>query len=164
VSDVGSRSGPVIREARIEDAGPLAQVLIGMGWFTALQDTTPEALGDKVAAQLASLCGSSLSTVLVAEGGDGVVVGYCNVHWLHDLFLPVPEGYLSELFLLPVARVLGIGSLLLARVVAEAEARGAHRLTLLNGKHRESYERGFYIKKGWEERERMANFVYWVRR
>jgi GNAT superfamily N-acetyltransferase len=151
-----------IREARETDAGGLARLLIGIGWFSALKKMTPEALEAQVRAQLGALCRTSLSTTLVAESANGALLGYCNVHWLAALFLPGPEGYLSELFLLPVARGQGIGRAFLHRVVAEAEVRGAYRLTLLNGKHRESYDRGFYTKNGWEERDLMANFVYWV--
>ena len=34
---------------------------------------------------------------------------------------------------------------------------------LLNRKTRESYERGFYRRLGWEEREEFANFVLHLR-
>jgi GNAT superfamily N-acetyltransferase len=151
-----------IRNAREADARGLARLLVGIGWFSVLEKMTPETLEAKVGAQLGALCGSSLSTTLVAESADGALLGYCNVHWLADLFLLGPEGYLSELFLLPAARGQGIGRAFLDCVVAEAESRGARRLTLLNGKHRESYLRGFYTRNGWEERDLMANFVYRV--
>jgi len=82
------------------------------------------------------------------------------VHWLSYLFLPGPEGYVSELFLRPSARGQGLGASLLETVKAEAQERGAYRLSLLNNKSRESYERGFYTKQGWEERPLMANFIY----
>ncbi len=125
---------------------------------------TPEQLETNVRLHLDTLVPSPASTILVAEARDEAIVGYCNVHWLHSLFMPGPEGYVSELFVLPECRGRGIGSALLGRIVTEAEERGAYRLTLLNGKHRESYTLGFYTKQGWEERERMANFVFWVGR
>ncbi len=48
-------------------------------------------------------------------------------------------------------------------VKAEAARRGCWRLSLLNMRGRESYERAFYAKDGWQEREDAANFVYEVR-
>ena len=90
-----------IREARETDAGGLARLLIGIGWFSALKKMTPEALEAQVRIQLGALCRTYLSTTLVAESADGALLGYCNVHWLAALFLPGPEGYLSELFLCP---------------------------------------------------------------
>ena len=160
-------SNIIIRKAGTADAPQLARLLQAMhaaGWFSALEGLTLDELEAKVRRQLAVLGGSPHSTILVAATGDRSIVGYCNVHWLTDLFLPAPEGYMSELFLLPESRDQGIGRVLLDRVVAEAEERGAHRLMLITGRHRESYERGFYAKTGWEERPLMANFVYWIKK
>jgi GNAT superfamily N-acetyltransferase len=64
------------------------------------------------------------------------------------------------LFLRPSARGQGLGAELLETVKAEARERGAFRLSLLNNRSRESYERGFYQKHSWEERQIMANFIY----
>jgi len=52
------------------------------------------------------------------------------------------------------------GNSLLNRVVEEAWARGCYRLMLINIRTRESYQRDFYKKLGWEERPDAANFVY----
>lgn len=152
----------VIRPATVADAPQLARLLRSIGWFSGLQGMTLEALEASVQAHLEVSTATADCTTLVAEVPDGTIVGYCAVHWLHELFMPGPEGYLSELFLRPEARGNGLGTTLLDRVVAEAEERGAYRLMLLNGRHRESYERGFYAKQGWEEREGMANFAYRV--
>jgi len=54
----------------------------------------------------------------------------------------------------------GIGSQLLEVMKAEARKRGCSRLMLINLRKRESYQRQFYRKQGWEEREGVANFVY----
>lgn len=152
-----------IRDARVEDAPQIAHVLLAMGWFSGLKGMSQAEVEANVREQLSVLLASEHSDVWVAETEAPQVVGYCSVHWLADLFLPRPEGYLSELFVLPESRGRGIGRALLDRVVSEARKRGAYRLMLINGKHRESYQRGFYSKHGWEERELMANFVYWVR-
>ena len=151
-----------IRDAEVSDGEQLAALLVSIGWFSGLEDLTPATIRSNVEGQLRTLVASPSSSTWVAESPDGGLVGYCNVHWLTDLFMPGPEGYLSELFLRTEVRGCGLGRRMLDRLVAEAESRGAYRLTLLKGKHRESYQRAFYTKNGWEERDFMANFVYWM--
>jgi GNAT superfamily N-acetyltransferase len=107
------------------------------------------------------LCHSNEShTVYVAENDAGQIVGYLGAHWLPYLFLDGPEGYLSELFIDDSCRSKNIGTELLEAVKGDAVKRGCSRLLLLNSRSRESYKRSFYRKKGWEEREEAANFVY----
>jgi GNAT superfamily N-acetyltransferase len=148
-----------VRDARESDAAQLAALLRSIGWFSALADLTDEQLVETVRTHLQALASAPDSTTLVAEDDTGTVVAYANVHWLTALFMPAPEGYLSELFVRPEARGRGIGRSLLDHVEAIAHARGVHRLTLVNRRDRESYLRGFYTKNGWREREEMANFV-----
>jgi hypothetical protein len=45
-------------------------------------------------------------------------------------------------------------------IEAEARARGCQRLSLINLRNRESYQRQFYVKAGWKERAEAANFLY----
>ena len=87
------------------------------------------------------------------------MVGYAAVHWLPYLLLAGPEGYVSELFVRDSEQGKGVGTKLLEVVKREAEERGCSRLMLLNMRYRESYQRGFYKKLGWQEREDAANFV-----
>lgn len=87
-------------------------------------------------------------------------MGYTAVHWLPYLILSGPEGYVSELFVAEAARGMGVGKALLTAVKRTAAARGCSRLQLLNMRNRESYQRRFYEKDGWQEREQAANFVY----
>jgi hypothetical protein len=49
---------------------------------------------------------------------------------------------------------------LLEAIRVEALARGCSPLSLINLRHRESYERGFYARRGWQERSEAASFVY----
>jgi len=106
------------------------------------------------------LCLSDEShTVLVTESPEGAILGYVAVHWLPYLMLAGPEGYVSELFVSESARGAGLGTKLLEAVKDMAISRGCSRLMLVNRKTRESYQRGFYRKLGWEEREEFANFV-----
>jgi hypothetical protein len=48
---------------------------------------------------------------------------------------------------------------LLDSLEAEARTRGCARLSLLNLRERESYRRGFYLKRGWTERADAANLI-----
>lgn len=102
---------------------------------------------------------SGCSTAYVAEESQGEIVGYGAVHWTPFLFLPGGEAYVTELFVRPSAAGNRVGSAILETIVAEAEHRGCSRVSLLNGRDGESYRRAFYKKRGWVERDRMANFV-----
>jgi GNAT superfamily N-acetyltransferase len=82
------------------------------------------------------------------------------VHWIPYLFMSGPEGYVSELFVRNGERGQGVGTQLLQVVRAEARSRGCSRLALTNLRHRESYQRQFYTKAGWSERNDAAQFVY----
>ena len=53
----------------------------------------------------------------------------------------------------------GVGRKLLDAIATEARTRGCTRLSLINLRNRESYQRQFYIKAGWQERGEAANFV-----
>jgi GNAT superfamily N-acetyltransferase len=53
----------------------------------------------------------------------------------------------------------GVGGRILEAIKAEAQRRGCSRLMLLNLRIRESYQRQFYAKQGWEERSEAANFI-----
>ncbi len=102
-------------------------------------------------------------SVFVATGPKDNIIGYASVHWLPYLFLPGPEGFVSECFVVESYRGMGVGSRLLEAVKSEARQRGCTRLELVNFKQRESYQRGFYAKQGWEERSLAANFVYMLK-
>ena len=103
------------------------------------------------------------STVFVAAVDGDRAVGYCAVHWTPFLFLKGGEAYVTELFVHPQHRGQGIGSKLLDQVEDEARKRGCARLSLLNGKESEAYDRGFYKTRDWVERDLMANFILQVK-
>jgi hypothetical protein len=48
---------------------------------------------------------------------------------------------------------------LLNAIETEARALGCPRLSLVNLRNRESYQRQFYVKAGWQERTEAANFT-----
>ena len=150
----------VIRKATVGDARELALLLRGIGWFDAFNGGEPNALTEQVRARLEQCLVDDSHLVLVAEVTDGKIAAYGSVHWLPYLFMPGPEGYVSELFVSAAARGRGIGRELLGAVEKEARARGCQRLSLTNLRNRESYQRQFYSKAGWRERSEAANFIY----
>jgi len=148
-----------LRRASIEDSGELATLLKSIGWFDFLNKLPDDEAREHVKAQLARCLGDDSHSVYVAEADQGELVGYISTHWIPYLFMRGPEGYVSELFIVDAARAQGIGRRLLDLVEAEARRRGCARLSLVNLRSRESYERQFYIKAGWRERTEAANFV-----
>jgi GNAT superfamily N-acetyltransferase len=157
----------LIREARLDDAGDLTDLLRSVGYFAYINQPPLEDVQKRITRLLEMCLVDGSHAVYVAEacataqrGSGGRVLGYAAVHWLPYLILPGPEGYVSDLFVAPDARGQGVGGELLAVVREAAERRGCSRLALLNNRDRESYQRGFYAKRGWEERGEMVNFIY----
>lgn len=151
-----------IRKAVIADAPQLAKLLQEIGWFAAFSGRDLKESVAKVESQLRECLADASHSVYIAEWPSGDLAGYVSVHWLPYLFMAGPEGYVSELFLREDARGQGLGRQLLDIIVAEARSRGCQRLSLINLRSRESYQRQFYIKAGWLERTTAANFVYTI--
>jgi GNAT superfamily N-acetyltransferase len=149
-----------IRTATVDDAAALGEILRSVDWFTSLIEMPAEELQASILQSLESCLADSSHLLLVAETGTGSLAGYLSLHWLPYLFLDGAEGYISELFVHKAIRSAGVGTLLIERAKEEGRARGCSRLMLVNGRTRESYQRDFYKKNGWHERETMANFVY----
>ena len=147
-----------LRIAHENDASGIAAIVHAMPELRAVATGTIEATAEKITRNLRQAAATGTSTVYVAEFGGGVA-GYCAVHWVPFLFLGGGEAYVTELFVHPAESGRGIGSGLLASVVDEARRRGCERISLLNGRKGEAYRRGFYAKRGWTERDHMANFV-----
>jgi GNAT superfamily N-acetyltransferase len=152
-----------IRKGRIEDAKGLGEVLRSVDWFTNIIELPEEELQSQVTRALEQNLSDGSHLILVAETGLGRVLGYIVVHWLPYLFLEGAEGFISEMFVHKAARGTGIGTKLIEMAKQEAHRRGCSRLRLLNGRTRESYQREFYKKNGWREREMMANFIFDVK-
>jgi GNAT superfamily N-acetyltransferase len=161
---VGINAEVHIRRAVPEDAGALARLLRSIGWFRRMENETEEQTIDVVSAELLGCLDDDSHSVYVAvstaTSDDSDVVAYVAVHWLPYLIKTGPEGFISELFVHERVRGHGLGTQLLDAVIAEAVARGCSRLQLINFRDRESYERGFYTKAGWEERPTAASFIY----
>jgi ribosomal protein S18 acetylase RimI-like enzyme len=157
--DLGNRPTWSIRPATSADVPAIAAILRGLGWFFHLNAESTAETETRITRHFTKCLSDDSHSVLVAEGAEGAVSGYVAVHWLPYLMLPGPEGYISELFVAESARGAGLGTKLLEAVKDMAIGRGCSRLMLVNRKTRESYQRGFYRKLGWEEREEFANFV-----
>lgn len=148
-----------IRKAEAADVPAIANLLRSLGFFARISAETLETTQQRVRTHLALAAADDSHLILVAETAAGEIAGYCAAHWLPYLILPGPEGYVSELFVQESFRGQGIGGQLLDSIKAEAKQRGCSRLMLLNLRKRESYQRRFYPKQGWEERPEMANFI-----
>jgi GNAT superfamily N-acetyltransferase len=146
-----------IRKAQPQDATGIADVLRDVGWFAHINDESPEATIERIGQHLAMCLADNSHSIYLAENAG--IVGYAAVHWLPYLMMRGPEGFVSELFIAEAARGQGIGAKLLKTIEEEARIRGCSRLGLINSRVRESYQREFYKKNGWIEREDMVNFV-----
>jgi GNAT superfamily N-acetyltransferase len=113
----------LIRKALQSDSTRLARLLHDLHYFDRLQTQPFEDTRVYLARYLALCLADDSHSVYVAEA-DGEILGYAAVHWLPYLFLPGPEGYVSELFVSDAARGQGIGTALLAELEGEAR-RGA---------------------------------------
>jgi len=149
-----------IRRAEADDAPIIAELLRSLGLFAHLAAEEPQVTQERVARHLALCQADNSHSVFVAQNPEGDIAGYGAVHWLPYLTLAGPEGYVSELFVRDSYRGEGVGRQLLEVIKAEARERGCSRLMLINMRKRESYQRRFYHKQGWEERTDAANFVY----
>jgi GNAT superfamily N-acetyltransferase len=148
-----------LRKATIEDAALLALLLREIGWFEAFKSESVDASARRVRAELELCLADDSHSVYLAQTDDKLI-GYISVHWIPYLFMRGPEGYVSELFVCNGERGQGVGRQLLQVVRSEARSRGCSRLALINLRHRESYQRQFYTKAGWTERNDAASFVY----
>lgn len=148
-----------IRKVKESDYNQLIDLLNDIGWFTELLSKSKEVLKNKFIKDINLCLVDDSHSFYVVEENENYILGYASVHWLPYLFLDGVEGYISELFVRNKGRGKGIGRELLETIKEEARKRGCSRLSLLNGRNRESYERNFYQKQGFIERDQFANFI-----
>lgn len=151
-----------IRRAEAADIPAIADLLRALGLFAHMNTEASPVTQERVLKHFSLCTADDSHLVLVAQTAGGEMAGYSAVHWLPYLFMAGPEGYVSELFIKDEFRGHGIGSRLLEAIKTEALKRGCSRLMLLNMRDRESYQRQFYAKQGWEERPDAANFVLYL--
>jgi len=148
-----------IRSVQLQDAENITSIIRELGWFEHLNSESNQTTAERVHQHISLCLADDSHSAFVAEDENHKVIGYSSVHYLPYFFLPGPEGYVSELFISTEARGQGIGTALLERVIAEARKHGCSRLTLINSRTRESYQRKFYEQHGWKERTEIAAFV-----
>ncbi len=151
-----STSKVSIRSAIHEDAEGIALILKDVGWFEVFVVKPLEEVRAAVEHYIEA-CQKSGSTFLVAEK-DGNVVGFAVVDWRPTLGFGC-EGYLSQLYVHSSARGDGVGHQLIEGVREAAQSRECERLMTYISRKRGTYERGFYPKSGWSEREDAAMFI-----
>ncbi len=145
-----------IRNVRVNDAPTLAELVRELGDFSSVTRESHTVTLERAEQNLAIITSSERHTLLVAED-DGQLVGYCSAHWIP--MMSQPEVFISELFVRASYRGRGVGTELLDTIKTEAKTRGAGRLHLENFRTKESYERGYYAKNGWQERPAAASFI-----
>lgn len=144
-----------IRPASTADIPQLISLMQALPELHHICGTDPQAFRQRIQ----NILGSAGHHLLVAHFPDTPIRAYCNFFINHFLLLPAAEAYLGELFVHPDYRDRGIGSALLNSVEQSARQQGIYRLFLVNLKSKSSYERKFYEKQGWQERDQVANFV-----
>lgn len=147
---------PNIREAQPSDAHAIAEVLVDTGFTQVCAEPEP-LTRQRLRETIEQEKHDPRHSILVAEGESGVT-GFIAVNWLESMRYG-SEGHISDLFIHSDCRGNGAGTELVEAAKKEARERSCQRLLLLNGKGGESYERGFYPKRGWEEHEEMACFM-----
>jgi len=85
--------------------------------------------------------------ILLAQTGEGAVVGYAFILEHYSTFLALPTLYLEDLFVLPEARSTGAGSALFQAVKDEARQRGCGRVEFVVLDWNQ-LARDFYHRKG----------------
>lgn len=149
-----------IRTVADRDAPAIARIIRRLGWFERLSDLSPEDHATQIAKAIGAFRKDTDQTALVADVKTTGVVGYACAHWRGSFIFPQGDGYLSELFVEARYRGHGIGSRLMDTIIREARRRGCARLIVTHNRQRESYHRGFYRCRGWQERPEMARLVF----
>ena len=142
-----------LRPLRSGDIDIIMKLHRELGWNPAFH-----ADGSTLRGRLAALTGEEDALLLVAESG-GKVVGYVHGEIVTYLLFAGREMLISEIFVSAGARGKGVGTALVAAIEAEAVKHKCFRISVLNGRERESYKRGFYPSLGYEERTQVANFI-----
>jgi GNAT superfamily N-acetyltransferase len=151
-----------IRAAKVEDAEDMARILRQIGWSQKRNALKLEEVSRPIEELIRHANNDQEGhTVIVAVDDGDRPIGFTSVHWVPFIMLGSFEGYISDVFVSPMASGKGAGKLLVQKVMEEGKKRGCMRLMVTNGKDKPSYKRRFYEKLGWKERPQVANFVYY---
>ena len=146
----------MIRTARFAEAGALVSAY---EWLFAAPGAQPPRWDpEEAAGRLREAIASGASEVLVADDGDGEVVGICTVYLDLDSVRFGQRAWVEDLAVDPDRRSAGIGKQLLDAAKDWARSRGATHLELDSAEAREAAHR-FYEREqpsyrsicfGWE--------------
>lgn len=81
-----------IRPVALTDSPTLAQFLLDLHYFSALEGVTIEEAVARVIQNITACLADTSHSVYVAVSDDAIV-GYVAVHWLPCLYMPGPEGF-----------------------------------------------------------------------
>ena len=129
----------VIREARVADAGPIAELVALLGH---------EVVTEAVEARL-EMFGSSDCAQIVATD-NGRIIGLCGLHIMHAIHRDYPVGRITILVVAPQQRGRGLGRLLVGAAEEHLRRAGCKLLEvtsndLLTDAHQ------FYLHMGFEQ-------------
>ena len=141
-----------IRPLKPDDIEAVMRLHRELGWNPAFK-----ADGSTLRQRLHALITEENALLLVAEI-KGRVVGYIHGELVTYLLFAGREMFISEVFVDEDYRDHGVGKSLMATIEAEAAREKCFRITVMNGRERESYKRGFYPSQGYEERGQTAVF------
>ena len=142
----------LIRPLRPDDVDAIVRLHKDLGWNPAFK-----ADGSTLRQRLKSLITEDNALLLVAEI-DNRVVGYVHGEMVTYLLFAGSEMFISEVFVVEGARSQGVGKTLMTAIEEEAIKQKCFRITVMNGRERESYKRGFYPSLGYQERAQTAVF------
>jgi len=142
-----------IRPLRVDDIDDVMMLHRELGWNPAFQ-----ADGTTLRQRLEDLIAEDGTLLFVAEISERVV-GYVHGEIVTYLLFAGREMLVSELFVRESVRSKGVGKALMALIEAEAAKHRCFRISVHNGRERESYRRGFYPSLGYEERTQTALFI-----
>ena len=133
-----------IRAARVEDWPQVARLLVELG-----RDVSPSASENpSYVIRFGSHLARRETRTLVAQGPNGVVLGFLDMEFRQRLGHPRPQAWVNDLVVTESERGRGIGTALMNEAESLARARGCFRMSLETSAWREATHR-FYESAGW---------------
>jgi len=142
-----------IRPLQRQDLDAVMKLHRELGWNPAFK-----ADGSTLLQRLKALITEENALLLVAEI-NGRVIGYIHGEIITHLLFAGREMYISEVFVMEKYRGSGVGRALVSAIETESVNQRCFRISVLNSRERESYQRGFYPSMGYEERTQTALFT-----
>ena len=131
-----------IRSAETTDASAVCELLAQLGYPASVEE---------IPGRLSAITGLPDAVALVAVD-EGVVVGMVTAHVIPAIHETEPVALLTAMVVSEGHRAAGIGSLLVSHIERWAARKGARRISLTSGNHREHahgfYERRDYVRTG----------------